>query len=487
MIFSGSNAGRGAWDQNIYHLVAIRRFADVWPRFDLRDYESATTPGFHLVIATVARFISADLPILRIAGSLFTAALIGLVAWFLSARLRGMQALALTLPLITSMYVFFAGAWLLPDNAGWLGVAAVLVMVLGVSAGADRARDMRHLIVAGTVLTLLVLVRQMHIWAAALVWMAAWLDAARANGRADPERAEFSVSADVGELFSRPRDRAARTALALLATLPAIAALGYFVQLWDGLSPPMFRKGMAENVGRPESTYVGGGNPATPAFILSLIAIMGPFYTGYIWERARALLRSPGARTVIITAALIGLVIAVIPETSWSGQSEGKRYSGLWNVVKRLPVIAERSPLIIGLAPVGAALLGLWACVLPFRLRWLFVTAWAAFIAAQTASSNSWQRYYEPFIVMAFAFFSAALAAQRGAPDTLPLGARIGERLRVAGPLALAGMLGVVTIGMLAVARDAAKEFREQNPPEQNAREQNPREQNPPAEAAPTP
>jgi hypothetical protein len=38
-----------AYDQNQHHLLVIESFAQQWPTPDLRDYQSATAPLWHLV------------------------------------------------------------------------------------------------------------------------------------------------------------------------------------------------------------------------------------------------------------------------------------------------------------------------------------------------------------------------------------------------------------------------------------------------------
>ena len=42
-------------DQDRNHLPVIRAFADALPEVDLRDYDSATTPGMHLFLAVMVR------------------------------------------------------------------------------------------------------------------------------------------------------------------------------------------------------------------------------------------------------------------------------------------------------------------------------------------------------------------------------------------------------------------------------------------------
>ena len=73
---SGAMPTRVAGDQNQYHLPAIRTFAADWPAVDVRDYASATTPGYHLALAAVARYVDDHALTLQLAGCLLTVGLL---------------------------------------------------------------------------------------------------------------------------------------------------------------------------------------------------------------------------------------------------------------------------------------------------------------------------------------------------------------------------------------------------------------------------
>src|SRR3954471_19287846 len=58
LILSQRIPGRVAYDQKLYHDPSIRQFASQWPDFDFWHYLSATTPGYHVLMAGVAKYIS---------------------------------------------------------------------------------------------------------------------------------------------------------------------------------------------------------------------------------------------------------------------------------------------------------------------------------------------------------------------------------------------------------------------------------------------
>lgn len=419
LIVSQHISQRNFVDQNLFHRKAIFRFVDQWPRLDFSDYESATTPGYHVTLAFVHIWVTSDPVFLGLIAMTFGVALVWIVAFALGRRLPPAHAVCLGLPLAFSPYVICSGAYLLPDNSAWWIVAALLVLAL-------RPRMNVGLILVGGVLaTLLVLFRQIHLWAAGLVWLAA---VAHTITPADDEPwAPGELAVPVVDL-SRPLVSARWLALGVLMTLPAFGVIAYFVRLWGGLAPPSFHAGRAD----PETnlaTAVAGWNLATPAFILAIVAFVGTPLLGYLWPFRR---RVPW---VLVTfGALVGLVLAAAPPTSWS-LSEG-RYSGLWNIPRFVPsfTVFDRALPIIALATLGGAIAVLLLAWLSRRERFVFAGALAAFVAAHTLSALAWQRYFEPFVIMWCVLAVASIAA-RAAPRP-PAWAALG-------PLVLTGVLAV--------------------------------------------
>lgn len=224
-----------------------------------------------------------------------------------------------------------------------------------------------------------------------------------------------------------------RLVLAGLATLPAFAIVAGFVLLWGGLTPPMFQK------------KLHGGNPAAPAFILSLAACYAVFFLPLLAGTLRSLWRD--RRPLVIAVGLAGIALAAIPETTFS-ISHG-RYSGLWNLVRALDALTiagHTSPVLLILAPIGAVLLLALLAGQSARERLVFGAALAGFIAAQAASRDLWQRYSEPFLLMLIPLMAARFP--------MPIGPRP-QRLAKLLPLALAAALAAVTAVSLARSRPA--------------------------------
>jgi hypothetical protein len=426
---AGLPGGRAAFDQDYYHLRAVRDFAEQWPGFDLVNYRSATTPGYHLVLASVARFVCDSTVVLRLVGSVFTLGLVLVLALHLSRRVGALALVALVLPLGTSLYVIGPGAWLLPDNAAWLGVLAILIFAL------DRAPSLGMIAFSGACLLGLVLVRQIHLWAAGVVWLAAWLGTGSSP----------LVGTSIGQ-------RLRGVAPAILATIPAGLIVLGFIGAWGGMVPPLFQPGSPDPVFRGGTMTLTGGNPATPAFLLVLVGIYSVFFLAWWMPGLRRLAgRERAVVLATIVGGVVGLVLATIPETSFN--MDKGRSSGFWALAARLPTVAERSTFIVLGSMAGGAMLGVIACVLPRRDSWILLGSLAGFMLAQAASAFAWQRYLEPMVLMVL-ILSASRVEIESSPGTRA--ARWAPLGRWIGPILLAGILAMIAWRQLGQLPDIA-------------------------------
>ncbi len=426
LILGGFVKGRGAHDQLNYHEQAVRRFAEQWPALDYADYQSATTPGYHTLLAMVARFVSDERVVLQLAGSLFAVGLVALLGWSVgrpgpprregNSPANAWGSVVLVLPVVVSMPVFYSGVWMLPDDAGWLGVLGVWLLAL-------RPRfDLVAAIGGGVILALLIFVRQIHLWPTAMLLAAAWL------GACENRDGGFDLGLDLRDLLSAIPARLGRVGLALLAGAPAVLLLAWFYVLWGHkLTPPSFGERHM------------GGNPTAPAFVLAVFGAYSLLFLPYLTDGLRRLwVRQTW---LLALAAGGGLVLACIAPTTWSFGAG--RYSGLWDVAKVIPAPLGRSLLVVPLAVLGGVLLAAWFVSLGRRDRWIMLAAMVAFTAAQCASFKLWQRYTEPMVLIWL-----ALAASRVGPAR----SAAGQGWRVVGPGVLAVGLAGVTAASLVVA-----------------------------------
>jgi len=407
---------RAADDQNRYHLVAIDEFATALPHVDVSDYPSATTPGYHLLLAVCKRAFNLDSQGLRAFAAIFTIGLLVALGAALGARVGWVAGALMALPVALSLYVISSGAWLLPDNAAWW--AALTIALLALSPKQNVVRWA----LAGALLLALVLIRQSHIWAAAVVWTGAWLG---------PVKHEHTTDESDARLW--PCNRAdwiaalRRTALAFACTAPAGLALAWFFYLWGGVTPPMFQTNL-ERI-----------NPATPGLALALLGVYTVFYGWFVVVAVRSGAQSARRRIWFACAigAFIGLAVGTVPVSTYC--VDAGRFSGLWNVVRIAPVIAERSLLFIAMTTWGGICAGAWFAVTPWRSRWVLSAAFVAFVIAMSVNAMAWQRYLEPMLLMLVALAAAETCNRRRADE---------ERSRVfwmlIGPFILTVLQGLV-------------------------------------------
>ena len=406
VIFTGNLSGRGASDDLLYHWVAINQFAQEWPTPDLGDYASATAPGYHLLLAPLVRS-GLDHTGTQLVASIWTLALLGLLCWVVS-RSWGLASAVLMLPLLASMYVIYPGIWLLPDNAGWFFVLGVLLLALRPRTGWGVWA------LAGVLLLALVWVRQVHIWAAGVIWLAAWLGD------------QSQTPSDLRTFFTDPVRRLGRTIMAQGFTIPAFMALIWFLGTWGGLVPPSFQD------------QHQGPNLASPGFMLTQLAILSVFFAPVLIPQLRTLWAHHWR--LVLLAIFVGLVLGVLPHSSYS--IEAGRYSGWWNLLGKFPTLADRSPIFILGSVMGAVSLTLWLSLAPKRDIWIWLGVLVAFTLAQTANHASWQRYHEPMLLMMIVL----IFARSMVLDQL--------RVRVLlGSLVLSVVLGAITLSSIMGAK----------------------------------
>lgn len=405
---TASGNSRALADEQTYYLPTITQFAHHFPVVDLSDYPSAMTPAYHLSLAAVMRWVSDSIPFLRLIGSLYGAFMAAILARIMARRLDPFWAVLASLPLVLSLYVISSGAWLLPDNAGWLGMLLMLLLAL-------RSRvDGKTYFFGGLTLLVLVSTRQIHLWTAGPLVLAAWL------GRNDtclPHGSDDTLPA-----------RAGRLGMILLSVLPAVVVLLGFCLLWHGLTPPSFQ-GM-----------YNGRNPAVPATILALAGGYGLFFSGFLVDARQVI----GQRwRWILTGAVIGLLAAILPATSYN--YDAGRSSGIWNVVARLPVIADRSVLILGLSILGGMIGAAWLAILPRRDAIILAFTAVCFAGAMTSNPFAWQRYIEPFVLIWLALAVFRSISIGGQPMS------VGQRLLCWMPVGLLALIQLAITLLLTV------------------------------------
>ena len=362
-------------DQDDYHLPVIETMIEQWPSPDIVHYESATAPGYHLLMAASSTLTTGTkAPMLLVNWCI--GLLLTLTVYALLRRVvPGWVAAALTLPLMLSKYVLGAAIWLTTDNAAMLMVMIVLLLcgLPGSKSGRPAVLMCAGLAAAGAVWT-----RQIHLWVAAPIGLCGVL--ASPLHRFVPRT--FRV--ETGKISWVP------LIVAIVAAAMPVAVVGALVAIWGGLVPVA-----SEAI----TKHAGGLNPATPAFALSLCAFFGVFVLGGSVDIVRRV--RPGDLTLLIAAA-VGLGTALLPATAWLRNV--RDYGWLWRPgVQTVPSVADRSLLLAVLAPVGAVMVVVLYRAAAARERGpnaaVLLLTMLGWMLAQSVNAMAWQRYFEPFVL----------------------------------------------------------------------------------------
>ena len=378
----------GARDEAYFHLSTVIKITFELPTPELDELYTATTPGYHYLVALFAEWVSYDLDAMQAFAALFSLALVLVLYRLLSRFVDRWLAFALTLPLLLSHYVVQSAAWLNTDNAALLFV----VLVLGVALEPpERPAAFAR---GGAFLLMGLWVRQLTLWSAA----------------------PFVLSAALAGRFRSLRP----VAMAGVALVPALVSLAILAIVWGGLTPPLFRS-------------QAGVNPAAIPFTLALVGFFGWFFVACVSRREDVL----GGRAPLYAAAA-GAVAAILPATTETAELQRRTGGGAWKVVDAAPAIADRSLVILVAAAAGAVVLvALWrtAARAGKAEPALVVLASVASLAiAQSATSPSYQRYFEPVLLVLLALL-AALAAPA-----------LGRTLRAMAVLVAIQLVGVVSV-----------------------------------------
>ncbi|GFE69604.1 hypothetical protein [Chroococcus sp. FPU101] len=376
IIYDKSNSFQ-AIDQNYYHLPQVEIFVkDSMDFGKLYPSKTATTPGYHLALSWVAKTFNhgqadANAFPVRLVNALFGLGLLLSVWWliYLGGNNNIANSTYLVLPFLFSYQFLGSSIWVMTDNASLLWVTlTLLLLILPISLN----RDHWTLSLAGIFASLAVFYRQTHIWLIVPTLL---------------RLLKSSTKQFNGWLY-------------LLALLPACLVLGYFLALWHGLLPPEF---VSEHISKSKQI-----NWTVLPFVSSLFAIFSLFYTGYLVRELKEI-KASELYGMLIISLIIGLSLAILFPSNYD--KAAGRYGGwLWILVKSLPTVQDRSILFLFLSPLGTVLMSLWYKVTTFNKNsndLLILFSMIAWTIVGTSSMRTYQRYYEPLILITLAFLAS--------------------------------------------------------------------------------
>ncbi|NBX37379.1 MAG: hypothetical protein EBR10_09195 [Planctomycetes bacterium] len=384
VILLGGGGTSEAWDQDEHHVHVIERFSAALRKVDgapslreaLADYPSATSPGFHLAVASLDAAGVRSRTVQRLVASLAGATALAVLWLALRRAVDPITSSVLCLPLLASPYFLSGSIWLTTDVSALLWTTVALASLL------MRPLTPRWILAAGFAAAVAVFVRQPSVWLAAPIAVAAWTAA--------------QAPCPTGSPVAPRRFDAAICWAALAAILMPCIVLAALTSLWGGLVPPSYR-----------AQHASGFNPALPALALALLGLWG-----MPW-----LLRARGwfAPRVLLPAVVLGELVAALPATDFD-RASGRWGGPIWQVIERTPELMDRSVIMAILASVGAVIVAAIARLSPApgAARWRTTLAFAALalVAALSANSQAWERYVD---LPLFALLPFAVVSVRGA------------------------------------------------------------------------
>ena len=396
---------RKSIDHDRNHVPVIRTFAEAWPSPDLTDYDSATTPGMHLIMAAATRVFGDSETMLQCLSSLFGAGLILAAWWFASRTAGGTVAAWCMLPLACSPYVLGNAIWVMTDNLALATIAITVGISIFIQPSGRSGTTSAIALIAS------VCIRQINVWPSAVAAVVPWL-------AATPIRRRLPFHDALDRRFSR-----AAVVAGVIGMVGAFAVLGWFAWLWGGLVPPAFQPG-----GDGAAQHAGGLNLAVSGYSLTLLCVYAApamIVLLPLWKE------DPVVRRWIGWGVALGTVVGVMLESA-PGPDAGRVGGWLWTIAAMGPEVADRSIVIaIGAAiggGVAGGLLGIVSRSGRSRAAWIMLGFGVSFLAAYTANLQAFQRYFDPVVLLA-AGWSLSLM-HGGRTDAGPV---TGSRLVVAG------------------------------------------------------
>ena len=391
-------------DQDYHHVPVVLAFAEMLPAVDLSDYDSATTPGMHLVLAAAVRMFGPSVTMLQVCACGFGVLFVVIAYRYAAKVATPWTAFFCTIPLASSPYVLGNSIWVMTDNLSLALIAISIGSAIFCVASRGQA------VGSGIALICSVLVRQINIWVsgiALLAFLFQW----------DPIRRRLPFRDPL-----QPGHRGLQAAVIFaIATVAAAGVIAGFVMLWGGLVPPKFQ------VGGDGVTHAGGLNHGVTPGVFSLFAVYAsplvvvllPFW----WHDRRV-------RRAMFIGLAVGLLAGLSLE-SVVGEEYGRNGGWLWLLAGWSPTILGRSSLIVAGSVAGGAtagiLFGLLVASGRARTAWLVTGFAISFLAAYTVNSSAFQRYFDPPILLAIGWCLASLDSRRTAYGTIGRG-----QLRVA-------------------------------------------------------
>jgi hypothetical protein len=296
-------------DEFIYHFPVILKFARDFPYLDLRYYDSATTPLFHILFMLVGKIIGLELFKLRLMNCIisFIAIIFLFRLFFTQVQHSILKSFIFSLLFLLSPY-FFPGCFiLLTDNLGILFCIISLIFIYKFY----QTQSLNSLAIGALFMCGAELTRQSYIWLSMIDFF----------------------------LLAVLRIEAKRRIIGILIVLISVIPLFLFFMFWHALTPPAFQEHHLSNMIVSTKPFV---------FMISLIGLYSifldnQFFISLFKLKFRELI------SYLITIFIGFLFLFVFP-VSYNYGDDGF----LWRISSKLPTILNNTGILFWfLFPLG--------------------------------------------------------------------------------------------------------------------------------------
>src|SRR6516165_1510987 len=379
--------GSGSWafnDMQNFHIPQINTFIE--HPFNVFNYSSssATTPGFHILLAWLIRILGYQVvdqhvwP-LRIANLVISCLPVAVTfagAWRLSGDAA--RAAALVAALAGSSYVIGSAAYVTTDN-GALGFFALIIFLLNFH---PNSRAWLAAAFAGLV-----------------AWRQIYLPVAGAIGLSIIRNQSLTRILNIRNVLN-----------ATLIIAPGLLLLGVWALHWGGLVPPEFR-----------TVNAAGFRPAVLLQALAMTGLLGFLFLPLNYRLIHAF-----EKRLLLSILGISFILSasgwILTPTDFD-MDAGRWGSLIWLISAHSPLIAKHSIAVLILTWIGMASL---FCALAHAHAKNYFPAEALcllfYFLGYSMQVLAWQRYVEPQILIFFAFFTSRLPSKNTLPYVLPAG-----------------------------------------------------------------
>jgi len=344
-------------DEPKFHYPTILQFAHQLPLPDVRDYNSATTPLFHILLAIASKITGEDITHLRMVNLLITYITVLMFFKVISDhfRLSFLKAFLFTLLFTFSPYFFREAFVLLTDNLPVLW----LIIFLHFYLKHKLTGNIKPFLWSLFLLMLLCLTRQTYLY----VWLALVMDILIGG--------------------TSLKTKGANIALSIIAIAPTLLLF----YTWHGLTPPSFIKVHTKN-----SLL----NVKPIMYCLSVIGFYGLFIPG---SNIYADFFKAHKIKLIAFAVLSCLVIYFFPLTKTK-----EDFGFLWYMAVEVPMLKGTSLLFYFLSAAGVIVLGAMWQKEGTSFFMLFIVG---LLLSEVPNKLIFQRYYDSSILVFLILLSA--------------------------------------------------------------------------------